>query len=78
MCKVSVIGSVRKILSVLTQSHYLCSLVQRQNTLSTDAFLATTESYYYRHFTTMSFDHAYRLFGNVIALFPDWRLGLSS
>ena len=24
----------------------------------------------------MSFDHAYRLFGNVIALFPDWRLGL--
>ena len=68
MCEVSV-GSVLKILLVLTQSHYVVSTNAEH--FGTDDLLTTTESYCYRHFTTMSFDQAYRLFGNVIALFPD-------
>ena len=68
MCKVSV-GSVSKILLVLTQSLYVVSY-KRSTLASTDDFLVTIESYYYRHFTIMSFDHACRLFGNVLVLFP--------
>ena len=49
MCKVSV-GSVSKILLMLTQSLYVVEY-KRSTLTSTDDFLATTESYYYRHFT---------------------------
>ena len=69
MCKVSV-GSVSKILLVLTQSLYVVSY-KRSTLVKTDDFLVTTESYYYRHLTIMSFDQACRLFRNVIVLFPD-------
>ena len=69
MCKVSV-GFVSNILLVLTQSFYVVQY-KRSTLPRTDDFLVTTESYYYRHFTIMSFDHACRLFGNVIVLFPD-------
>ena len=69
MCKVSV-GFVSKILLVLTQSLHVVRY-KRSTLVSIDDFLVTTESYYYCHFTIMSFDHACRLFGNVIVLFPD-------
>ena len=49
MCKVSV-GSVSNILLMLTQSLYVVEYI-RGTLTSTDDFLVTSESYYYRHFT---------------------------
>ena len=49
MCNISV-GSVGKILLMLTQSLYVV-YYKRSTLKSTDDFLVTTESYYYRHFT---------------------------
>ena len=57
--KVSV-GSVSKILLVLTQSLY-ARQYKRSTLASTYDFIVTTESYYNRNFTIMSFDHACRL-----------------
>ena len=49
MYKVSV-GSVSKILIMRTQSLYVVQY-KRSTLKSADDFLATTELYYYRHFT---------------------------
>ena len=49
MCKVSV-GSVSKILFILTQSLYVVQY-KRSTLTNADDFLVTTESYYYRYST---------------------------
>ena len=75
MCKVSV-GSVSKILLMLTQILYVVQY-KRSTLTSTDDFLLEQSRtvivilQLHYHILCMSFDYACRLFGNVIVLFTD-------
>ena len=57
MCKVGV-GSVSKILLMLTQSLYVVVKYKCSTLTSIYDFFVTIESYYYRHFTT-TLSHLY-------------------